>query len=87
MSSEKDIATQLVTAASSSPEAVKVVGIIGTAANSLLWVADHANALVAVSTLIITWLMFYYTRKKIKAETRLAEINAELAERHKEDKQ
>lgn len=82
----RDIIHQTVTAASSSPEVVKAVGILGAVGNGLLWVADHANALVAIATLIIMLLTFYHTRKKLKAETRLAEINAELAEMNRDER-
>ena len=60
---------QSVSGAISSPEVVKTVTLIGGVGNLLLWVSDHANLLVAVSTLVITWSMFYYNRKKAKQES------------------
>lgn len=85
MSTAKEALNQSVMAVSSSPEAVKAVGILGTIGNGFLWAADHANALVALTTLLISLVMFYYTRKKMKIEIELAKINVELARAHKQE--
>jgi hypothetical protein len=76
----KNVLRAAVSGAISNPEAVKVVGVMGAAGNFMLWLADNANILVAVSTLIITWLMFMLTSRKLRLETEIARRKLEQLE-------
>jgi len=70
---------QPVTNALSNPEAAKAAGLIGITYNVAEYIAGNANILVALSTLFITWSMYYWSKRKTKQDTATAKAREEAA--------